>query len=94
MALTGEWSITWGDNGENEVILGPWDAISVPPGVMRGFQNVGNEDAYLMAILGGSDAGKVTWPEEILEQARKTGLYLDERGDLAQDKTASEAGTA
>lgn len=89
MPLTGEWSITWGDDGENEVILGPWDAISVPPGVMRGFQNVGGEDAYLLAILGGSDAGKVTWPEEILEQAKKTGLHLDEKGNLAQGTTTA-----
>jgi hypothetical protein len=27
-----------------------WDAISVPPRVMRGFRNVCREDACLMAI--------------------------------------------
>ncbi len=80
--LSGEWAISWGDKGENEIVLGSWDTISVPPGVMRGFRNVGNEDAYLLAIVGGKDAGRVTWPPEVLEQARQTGLELDEQGNL------------
>ena len=84
MPLSGQWSITWGDDGENEVVLGPWDTISMPPEVMRGFQNVGDEDAYLLAIVGGSDAGRVTWPAQVLEQARETGLQLDAQGNLIQ----------
>ena len=87
--LSGEWSFTWGDRGENEIILGPWDTISVPPGVMRGFQNVSSEDAWLLAIVGGSDAGRVTWPAEVLEQSRKTGLRLDEQGNLIVEKVGS-----
>ena len=84
MPLSGRWSITWGDEGENEVVLEPWDTISVPPGVMRGFQNVGDDEATLLAIVGGADAGKVTWPARILEQARETGLQLDNEGNLVQ----------
>ena len=82
--LSGEWAIYWGDNGENELPLGQWDTISVPPGVMRGFRNTGSEEGYLMAILGGSDAGKVTWAPAVLERATLTGLELDERGNLIQ----------
>ena len=82
--LSGEWAIYWGDNGENELPLGQWDTISVPPGVMRGFRNTGSEEGYLMAILGGSDAGKVTWAPTVLERATLTGLELDERGNLIQ----------
>ena len=82
--LSGEWAIYWGDNGENELPLGQWDTISVPPGVMRGFRNAGSEGGYLMAILGGSDAGKVTWAPAVLERATLTGLELDERGNLIQ----------
>ena len=78
----GEWSIYWGEKGEEEIILGPWDTISVPPGVMRGFRNVGREEAYLMAILGGTDAGRVNWAPQVLEQARQTGLQLDTQGNL------------
>ena len=80
--LSGEWSIYWGDNGEDEVILGPWDTVSVPPGIMRGFRNVGSEGGYLMAILGGTDAGRVGWAPQVLERAKEPGLQLDEQGNL------------
>ena len=52
-------SVYWGDEGEYEVILDTFDCVSVPVGVLRGFRNVGERHAYLMAILGGTDAGKV-----------------------------------
>ena len=80
--LSGEWAIYWGDNGENEIVLGQWDTISIPPGVMRGFRNAGHEEGYLMAILGGTDAGRVDWAPAVLEKARQTGLQLDEQGNL------------
>jgi hypothetical protein len=49
---------------------------------MRGFRNAGNQDGYLMAILGGSDAGRVAWASAVLEKARQTGLELDAQGNL------------
>jgi quercetin dioxygenase-like cupin family protein len=82
--LSGKWAIFWGDNGENEVILDAWDTISVPPGVLRGFRNAGHEDAHLMAILGGTDAGRVTWQPEVLEKAKQTGIRLDEHGNVVR----------
>jgi mannose-6-phosphate isomerase-like protein (cupin superfamily) len=52
--LTGSWSVYWGEPGDQEqYILEPWDAVSVPAPVMRGFRNVGTEDAFLLALLGG-----------------------------------------
>jgi quercetin dioxygenase-like cupin family protein len=84
VALSGEWAIYWGDDGEQEIILKQWDTVSVPPGVMRGFRNAGKESALLMAILGGSDAGHVSWTPKVLAQARATGLKLDEQGNLIQ----------
>ena len=83
--MSGKWSVFWGDEGEEEVILGPWDVISVPVGVMRGFRNVGDSHAYLMAIIGGSDAGKVTWAESVLRQANESGLALDAQGNLVEE---------
>jgi uncharacterized RmlC-like cupin family protein len=82
MPLTGRWGIYWGDEAENEVILEQWDVISVPPGVMRGFRNVGTEEAFLLAILGGSDAGHVEWSPKVLEEARKHGVDVDAAGNL------------
>jgi uncharacterized RmlC-like cupin family protein len=82
MPLTGRWGVYWGDDAESEVILEQWDVISVPPGVMRGFRNVGTEDAYLLAILGGSDSGHVEWSPKVLDAAKQYGLQLDEHGNV------------
>jgi uncharacterized RmlC-like cupin family protein len=82
MALTGRWGVYWGDSAENEVTLEQWDVISVPPGVMRGFRNIGTEDAYLLALLGGSDSGHVEWSPKVVETARQHGVELDERGNV------------
>lgn len=82
--LCGQWSVYWGDEGESEVILEAWDVISVPVGVMRGFKNVGKSHAYLMGILGGTHAGKVSWAKKVLNDAEKSGLGLDESGNLVE----------
>jgi mannose-6-phosphate isomerase-like protein (cupin superfamily) len=82
MALSGRWSVYWGDAGEDEIVLDQWDTISVPPGVMRGFRNAGSEAGYLMAVLGGTDAGHVSWSPDVLERAKGTGLALDAEGNL------------
>ena len=84
MPLTGEWAVYWGENGAEEIILGRWDVISVPAGVMRGFRNVGREDHYLLALQGGTDPGRVTWAQTVLERAKETGLRLDEQGNLVR----------
>ena len=83
--MSGKWAIYWGDEGEEQVVLEPWDVISVPPGVMRGFRNESDGHAYLMAILGGSGAGKVTWAKKVLKQAAETGLTLDTVGNLVEE---------
>jgi quercetin dioxygenase-like cupin family protein len=82
IAMSGRWAIFWGDEGEQEIVLEPWDVVSVPPGVMRGFRNIGDGHAFLMALLGGTDSGKVTWAESVLARAAETGLALDGEGNL------------
>ena len=37
-----------------------------------------------MAILEGTDAGRVSWAPQVLEQARQTGLQLDAQGNLVE----------
>jgi len=51
---------------------------------MRGFRNVGDEHALLMAILGGQDAGKVDWATSVLERAEEAGLTLDPEGNIVE----------
>tara|TARA_Y100001934_G_scaffold275583_1_gene370347 strand:- start:797 stop:1303 length:507 start_codon:yes stop_codon:yes gene_type:complete len=83
-AMSGRWAVFWGDEGENEIELDTFDMVSVPVGVLRGFRNISNEHAYLMAILGGQDAGKVSWAPAVLEKAEGTGLSLDSAGNIIQ----------
>ena len=59
VALKGDWAIYFGDDGEHEVLLHEWDAVSIPPGIHRGFRNAGTQDGFLMAILG---SGKTELP--------------------------------
>jgi len=83
MPLNGRWSIVWGDEGENEVVLEQYDLISVPPGVMRAFRNIGDETAYLFTILGGTDAGRVTWSPQLIQRAAERGWSLDSEGNVS-----------
>lgn len=80
--LTGRWSVYWGDEGENEVILEQGDVISVPTGVMRGFRNAGDEYAVLIGIIEGSEPPGVMWHDKVIDAARETGLELDEEGKI------------
>ena len=82
--MSGRWSVFWGDEGEHEVELEQWDVVSVPVGVMRGFRNIGDSYANLMALLGGTDAGKVDWAQSVLDKAADTGLGLDTEGNLVE----------
>ena len=84
MPLTGRWAIVWGPKGDKEVILEPYDVISVPTHVMRGFRNAGDDTALLLAVVGGHDPGKVGWPEKMKEMARAAGLELMEDGNFRE----------
>lgn len=84
MPLSGRWSIFWGPEGDKEVILEPYDVVSVPVHVMRGFRNVGDETAMILAVVGGHDPGRVGWPESTIDMARAAGLVVDEHGDLRE----------
>ena len=80
--LTGRWSVYWGQDGEHEAILDPFDVISLPTGILRGFKNVSDEYSILMAIIEGNNPGKVGWHNDVVESAKSTGLELDVDGNL------------
>ena len=65
VALTGRWRIYWGDEGADSTVLEPFDGIVVPDGVLRGFENIGESEAVLMAILGARNAGHCIWSEAL-----------------------------
>ena len=83
--LTGRWQIFYGEDEEHEVVLGPWDVASVPAGVWRGFRNAGEEEAFLLVVVGGTDAGRLTWAPKVLEEAARRGKQLDEAGYMPGD---------
>ena len=88
MPLTGTWAVQWGDNGENELTLQQWDVISVPTGIMRGFRNDSAEEAYMLAIVGGDDPGRVAWADNVLGAVRKKGFDLDSKGNIVESAKA------
>jgi mannose-6-phosphate isomerase-like protein (cupin superfamily) len=53
MVLTGRWKFQWGDRGEDEVTLEPFDTFAVPAAVSRRFENVSSETAYLLVLISG-----------------------------------------
>jgi len=84
--LRGSWEVVWleGDD-ERAIRLDPLDVIHVPVGVYRGFRCVtGEADALMLAIVGGPDAGHVGWHPSVVEQARATGLEVDDEGNLRE----------
>lgn len=83
MPLVGSWAIVWmTDDGEREIVLEPFDAISVPVGVYRGFRHVGEGKGTLLTLIGGPDAGRVDWHPSVTAAAAETGLSRDEAGNL------------
>jgi len=87
---TGTWAFRCGvDCKDAEIILQPGDCISLPVNVFRGFENVGDGEGYLFAILGGDDPGHVTWAPDVFDKAAQYGLVLLENGQLV-DTTKGE----
>lgn len=80
---SGTWAFRSGvDASDGEVILTEGDVISLPTDVFRGFENVGEDIAYLYAILGEDDPGRVMWAPQVFDLARDHGLVLMEDGSL------------
>lgn len=75
-ALNGSWEVFWGPSGERRLTLEAWDTISIPPGVSRGFRNIGQEAAYLLGMASGQDPGRINWPEQVRQAARAVGVEL------------------
>lgn len=88
---SGDWRFDLGEHGDDaSVELHPGDVISLPVQMFRGFTNIGADTGFLWAVLGGDDAGRVTWAPQVFEMARDYGLVLLEDGRLV-DTAAGEA---
>ena len=86
MPIDGKLAVFWGDKGENEVVLGPLDTITVPIGVMRGFRNDDDKTIHVIAIVGGDDGGRLEWHEELIKEAKAHGGKLSDSGYIEPRK--------
>ncbi len=90
--LDGRFRIRWGDEGENEIFLDPYDMIAVPPGVVRDFTNVSDKTARLLVWITGEaedDFNDIEMPpveakalqekfgDDILEKFEKIGVSFN-----------------
>jgi quercetin dioxygenase-like cupin family protein len=80
---SGNWAFRSGVNADDgEIILHPGDVITLPTDIFRGFENLGPDEGYLFAVLGGDDPGRVLWAPRVFDLASKYGLVLLEDGSL------------
>lgn len=89
--VQGTWQVFWLEGEQERTLdLDEGDVVNVPVGIYRGFRNVSDHpQALLMAIVGGPDAGKVDWHPSVVGEARKTGLSVDDEGNLIVAKPAA-----
>jgi len=81
VALDGRWEIAWGMEGENTVVLQPWDFVAVPARVCHSYKNIEEQTAQnIMTILPGKSW--ITWAPNVVAEARKNGAECDENGVL------------
>ena len=52
------------DGEHYETIIGERDLISVPPGIYRGLENIGQEEAVMVVMLGSTKPVTPTYPPD------------------------------
>ena len=82
--IKGRWQIVWLEGDEERTVdLDVGDVCNAPIGIYRGFRNISDDpEALLTVIVGGPDAGKVDWHRSVVTEARRTGLSVDDDGNL------------
>ena len=90
----GQWKFTWGEyGGDGEAILNSGDTISIPTQLFRGFENVGDDNGFLLSVLGhlpDGTPGSVTWAPYVFEKAKQFGLVLLKNGRLIDTHSDQE----
>ena len=57
-----------------ETVLGRWDCVSCPDGVIHGFENVGLEPAYMQVMLGRARPDLMSYVDPTLQRERDAHL--------------------
>ena len=75
--LAGRWRAYWIDqDGEGEAELASFDTISVPAGVWRGLEVIGDQTGVICAARDRADGGGLTWHPSVIEAAESAGRVL------------------
>jgi uncharacterized RmlC-like cupin family protein len=78
ICLRGQYTIHWGNAGENRVVLDPYDTFSVPPHVMRSVENTGTEVGMVMVIYGDhpDPNAAIVVPQSVIDADRAAGREI------------------
>ncbi|MFC5846804.1 cupin domain-containing protein [Deinococcus petrolearius] len=96
LPLTGRWRFYWGreaDSVDGETVLDPFDYVTLPPRLWRGFECLDPGESWIFAVLekhevyGGKDP---YWAPEVIRQAREYGFEADERGKMVKPANFAE----
>jgi quercetin dioxygenase-like cupin family protein len=98
--LEGTWRFYFSEDPDNAreeyVELEKWDLISLPAGMWRRFENVGDEPAWCLAVLEPHEAytGKDPyWAASVIEKAREHGFEATEQGEMVKPENFDELDT-
>lgn len=67
----------------SSVVAGPWDVFSVPAGLWRTLDCVGDEPAVMTVTTAGDGRAMVEWPQETMRAAEEAGFGIDPNGYIA-----------
>lgn len=73
----GSFKFSIGEHGGQDLQVDAGTVFSVPTWSFRSFENIGPDDGWIFAVLGGDDTGGILWAPHIVREAATTGLYLD-----------------
>jgi quercetin dioxygenase-like cupin family protein len=89
--MSGRWRFYWGNDPEGEpegeAILEPWDSISLPMHVWRGFENISDTPAWCFAVLDPHDVFRSKdpyWSERVVQAAAEHGFHADASGRMVK----------
>jgi quercetin dioxygenase-like cupin family protein len=95
--MSGRWRFYWGNDPEGEpegeAILEPWDSISLPMHVWRGFENISDTPAWCFAVLDPHDVFRSKdpyWSERVVQAAAKLGFQADSSGRMVKPEDYEE----
>jgi mannose-6-phosphate isomerase-like protein (cupin superfamily) len=72
------------DGGEVSVDIGTWDTYSVPAGLVRTIEALGDTPAEALVVVSGDHRKRPRFAPEVLEAARDGGVALDAGGYVAK----------